>query len=524
MQISLIRFDRSLGSLTFNLLALVFWVLLDSAEAQAAPVSELQAGKARLVQKLEANQMEQQKRIGELRAYIKKYGKSPAHAEDGQALRFSIEPQQILDEEIRHQQERRAFLELIKKEDAQHIPALLQTIFLSCDQGACQHQLDYSTAEELIATFGSHALRPLLQSFKTLDAPRKESTLNLLVRIEPLQCPTTVLDRALTDPVFRVRAASLNVYNRNCAADAFYQRLNQLLAWESDPESLIYLLDQVPDDGKQNSLIYNRLIQLVQEQRVPVAKAFGKLCSRMMTPAKLDASELNIPFWLGVFEGHQSRQSCLVENLFLKLDQEKHLVKLHGLFRAAAEHRYRFSAIRGLYGLVSPDQPAYWNAIPGSDVKMLDLFQTHLSQEAMMAWINAPYATFGEQLLLTQWVGGDLSRVVPSTLRLQLEVRSPSNAVVSSTIQNVRLGQPFHFTLTPYASEFQEIRYQGNVLFDADTLNYRIRNFIVGFKPAGAGFEPVIPLTGSFETDLLLRQKSYKWKINLVPASNSVLN
>ena len=510
------------GEMMRRLFALVMLALLACiahAAPQAATAADYQAGKVRLIQALDKNLLDRQKQIDELRVYIKKYGKSPPPDEDRQAMRFSIDPQHLLEDAVRHQQEQRVFLELVKQEDAARLPALLKTIFLSCDQGACQHQLDYSTTEDLIAAYGNLALQPLLDGFKSLDAPRRESVLNLLLRIEPLQCPVSNLDRALLDPVFRVRAASLNVYKKNCSSEVFNQRLAQLLAKETEPDFLLYLLDQLPDEGVQNTQVYNRLIRLTQEKRIPADKALTKLCAASMRVAKLDAPALRLPFWLGVFDTQKSRQACLIENLFLKFDQEQHLLQLHELFRSAAEHRYHFSATQGLYGLKPSGQGSYWDAIPGADEAMLGLFQTHVSPASLGVWSKLPDATLGEKLLLTRWIGGDVRAMLPAMMQLQLEVRSPSGSVVSTGNQRVSLGQPFQFTLPPLVPDFQEVRYQGAVVFDPDQLAFRIKPLIVGLKPAGAGFEAVVPANGAFETDLLLQQQKYRWRIRLTPAS-----
>lgn len=505
-----------------NFFGLLAFVLLIGA-AQAAPLTssmtasmdEVNAGKARLLNKLETDLAESRKQADELRAYLRKYGSKPPPADDRQALRFSIDPQLVLNTALQRQQDQQAFLEMIRQTDARQIPQLLQTVFLSCEQGRCMHRLDYSAAEEAIAAFGAPALQPLLDGFKTLDAPRKESSLNLLLRITPAQCPTAVLDQALGDQVFRVRAASLNVYKRNCAAKAFDHSLNRLLERETEATHLIYLLDQVPEDGRQESQVFQRLIQLVQDRRIAVDQAFGKLCSRSMTNAPLNSARLDIPFWWKVFEANPARQGCLIENLFLKVDQEKSLRQLRPLFQSAAAHRYRFNAVQGLSGPATMT-PGCWDAIPGVDERMLAVFNRRLSPAAMRAWLAD--ATMGEKLLLTQWLGQDMQGALPGRLQLHLEVRSPAGEIVSSTIQPVKLGQPFQFTLAPRVTGFQEIRYDGTVTFDDTRLQYRIKPLIVGLKPAGAGFEAIIPVTGRFETDLLLRQEKFRWKIRLTPA------
>ena len=53
--------------------------------------------------------------------------------------------------------------------------------------------------EDFVAAFGVPALQALLDCFGELDAAKKESVLNLLLRVEPPLCPKAVLDRALAD-------------------------------------------------------------------------------------------------------------------------------------------------------------------------------------------------------------------------------------------------------------------------------------------------------------------------------------
>lgn len=480
-------------------------------------MEEMNAGKVRLLSKLETDLAESRKQADELRAYLRKYGSKPPPADDRQALRFSIDPQLLLNTALQRQQEQQEFLEIVRQTDARQIPDLLKAVLLSCEQGRCLHRLDYSAAEEAIAAFGAPALQPLLDSFKTLDMPRKESSLNLLLRIVPRQCPNTVLSQALNDQVFRVRAASLNVYKHNCTASAFEQSLNTLLERETDSSHLVYLLDQIPEDTGQNSMVFQRLIGLVQGRRIALDQAFGKLCSAAMSQAALNVNQLDIPFWWKVFEANPARQGCLIENLFLKVDQEKSLRQLRPLFQSAVAHRYRFNAVQGLSGPATMP-PGSWDAIPDADAQMLSVFEHRLSAATKREWLAD--AAMGEKLLLTQWLGQDVQGALPGRLQLHLEVRSPAGEIVSSTTQLVRLGQPFQFTLAPRVNSFQEIRYDGTVNFDAKRLQYRINPLVVGLKPSGAGFEANIPVTGSFETDLLLRQQKYRWRIKLTSATN----
>ena len=540
------------------LLLLVFQIGTIHAQTPAEPPIAFQAGKTRLIQKLEANLREQQKQIDELRAFVDQYGAEckpprctppPIYCLDEQGKlklpispdcewkwriaplandpkwRFAGNPLTELKAQHEHLQAQRNFLVLIKKEQAQNIPPLLKSVLLSCKQGVCQQQLNYSEVEDLIAAFGYLAFKPVLDEFKTLDANIKESILNLLLRVEPLQCPVAVLELALNDSVFRVRVAALGVFKKNCDYNTFQQHWAQLFKRETNPEYLLYLLDQIPDDDSRNTKVYNLVIDLIQNKRIPEENmqiAFGKLCAAPMQNATLDYAKLDIPFWLNLFETHQSRQACLVENLFLKLDQEKHLSGLQPLFRQAAEHHYHFSAVRGLYNFEPTKQFSYWDSIPGADVKMLALFKTHLSQKTLQTWAKDAHASLGEKLLISQWLGGDPAKLLPATLQLQLEVRSASNVVASQAVQNVQLNQPFQFVAPALKSDFQEISYSGTVRFDATKLSYRIENFVIHLKPSGAGFNPEIPVTGSFKTNLLVQpQKNYEWRIKLTPAIDS---
>jgi len=231
----------------------------------------------------------------------------------------------------------------------------------------------------------------------------------------------------------------------------------------------------------------------------------------------LNADALDISFWLQAFEAATSRRSCLIGHLFLHLDQEKQLNPLHSLFREAADHRYRFNSISTLSGFTTPSPYAYWDMLHGADQRFLTLLQTHLSNNTLNAWRHAPDATWGEILLLSQWLGEDTASLFPKRLRLRLEVRNPANKVVSDGTEEVTLGQPFDFTLSPRGADFQTIRYEGVLSFNPGTLNYTIKDFLVELNPAGVMFDISVPVTGHFETDLIQQQKKFRWKISLLP-------
>lgn len=469
------------------------------------PVDAFQAGKTRLVNKLEASIKGYQKDADDLQAAIA--GKTD--------LQLSIDPKQFLSEMTKRLELQRIFLAAINKEDAHHIPDLLAANYKSCDQGVCQNGVDASLLDDAIVAFGTIALQPLLDNLQAFPASKKEGVLNLTLQVEPRQCPSVILDTSLRDTEFRVRAAALKVYKNNCAVDEFFQRLDQLLAAETNPEFLIYLLDEVPEGSAESTRFHNVLLRLIQEKRIPVDAGFTKLCAAAINVVKLDADAIDIPFWLDVFATQPLRQSCLIDILFLKFSQEKHLIKLRPLLRAAAEHRYHFGAEQNLYGVTQVSHLAYWDSISGADEKMLAVFQQQLNRKTLRAWAGATDTSLGEKLLLARWLGDDPTKLLPHPLKLQIEVRSSAGIVVATTTQEVRLNQPFVFTIAPQSPGFQEINYRGTVRFDKDKLDFMIENFIVGLSPAGAGFTPTIPVAGSFKTDLLVHQEKLQWKITI---------
>lgn len=468
-------------------------------------VDAFQAGKSRLVSKVDA----------EIKAYEKDADDLRAATAGESKLQLSLDPKLFLREMTARLEQQRLFLATMNKEDPHHIPALLTANYLSCDQGVCQNGVDASLLEDAIVAFGILALQPLLDNLQGLAAPKKEGVFNLTLRVEPRLCPAAILDAAMHDPEFRVRAAALKVYKNSCASDAFFQHLDQLLAMETNPEFLIYLLDQVPEDSVESTRFHNVLVRLIQEKRIPVDLGFAKLCAATMTLVKLDVDAIDIPFWLDVFAAQPLRQSCLVDNLFLKFNREQHLVKLQPLLWAAAEHRYHFSAEQNLYGVVPVSQLAYWDSIPGADEKMLAGFEQHISRKTLRAWVVAAETPLGGKLLLARWLGEDPTKLLPNTLKLLIEVRSSAGVVVATAMQQVKLNQPFTFTDAPQSPQFQEINYRGTVRFDKDKLSYMIENFIVGLNPSGAGFVPVIPMMGSFKTDLLVHEEKYHWTITI---------
>ncbi len=475
-----------------------------------------QAGKARLVERLETVLREDQTRIDDLRAPLRPGAKEPAPGPGPWALDPAELRRNALSASIRHRDALSALLGIVEQEEPGRIPARLTSLFLSCGPRGCRDGLTLPEAEDFLVAFGAPALRALLGGFGGLDSAKKESVLHLLLRVDPALCPGDVLKEALSDPVFRVRSAALAVCGRNCAPADFQRSLESLLSRETDPALLLSLLEQVSGESGRNAWRYDELIRLVQGGRIPADEAFGQLCSATLSGEKPDAAVLDVPFWRNVFETHESRRACLVQNLFLRLDQERQLVPLRRLFLEAAGYRYGFGSTQGLYGPASPRPSSYWDSIPAAADQMLALFRAHLGPRTMRAWEKAPETPLGARLLLSQWLGNDPAGRIPGKLRLRIEVRSPTG-VVSSGERDVLLGQPFRFALPPLAPGSREVDYRGTVFFDSLRLRFGIRDFIVGLQPSGAGFAPVIPVDGRFETLLRSQGKELLWRIRLEP-------
>ena len=404
----------------------------------------------------------------------------------------------------------------MEQEEAGRVPARLKSLFLSCGPNGCRDGLTPQDVEDFVVAVGEPAIQALLDGFGGLDAAKKENVLHLLLRVDPRPCPKAVLQGALSDPVFRVRSAALGVSRHNCPPGDYQKSLETLVARETDPEFLLSLLEQASGEGGRNAWRRNELIRLVQGGRIPVDRAFGQLCSATLSAERPDAAALNVPFWLSVFETHESRRGCLVQNLFLGVEQDRQLEQLRRLLTEAAHHRYGFGSVQGLYGPVSPRPFPYWDSVPGAADQMLALFEARLGPRAMRAWERAPETPLGVKLLLSRWLGSDPAGRLPGELRLRIEVRSPS-AVVSAGERNVPLGMPFQFALPPLTPGFQDVDYRGTVYFDAARLSFGIRDFVVGLEPSGAGFAPMVPVDGRFETRLRSQGKEHLWKISLSP-------
>ncbi len=473
-----------------------------------------QAGKARLVEKLEAGIRDDQKSIDELRAFLRKGGRVPPSGPGPYAIDPAELGRHALDASIRHQGSWRVFLGVVEQEEAGRIPARLKSLFLSCGPHGCRDGLTPQDVEDFVVAAGAPALQALLDGFGGLDAAKKENVLHLLLRADPRPCPKGVLQGALSDPVFRVRSAALGVSRHNCPPGDFQQSLETLLARETDPELLLSLLEQASGEGGRNAWRRNELIRLVQGGRIPVDRAFGQLCSVTVPGEEPDAAALDVPFWLNVFETHESRRGCLVQNLFLGVEQDRQLEQLRRLLTEAASHRYGFGSVLGLYGPGSPRPFPYWDSIPGAADQMLASFEAGLDPQVLRAWERAPETPLGVKLLLSRWLGNDAAGRLPGTLRLRIEVRSPS-AVVSAGERDVQLGKPFQFALPSLTPGFQDVDYRGTVFFDPVRLSFGIRDFIVGLEPSGAGFAPMVPVDGRFETRLRSQGKEHLWKISL---------
>lgn len=473
-------------------------------------------GKARLVELLRAGLREEQQRVEELRSAPGRNGETPPPGREPLALDPAELRRNLLEAAQRHQGTLRALLGSVEQEDAALVPARLKSLLLSCGPHGCRDGLLLQEVEEFVVAFGAPALQALLDGFDTLDAAKKESVLHLLLRVEPRPCPKAVLERALSDPVFRVRFAALEASRQSCAPGEFRKSLETLLARETDPDFLLTLLDQASREKGRSGWSFNELIRLVQSGRIPAEKAFGPLCSATVSGEKPSGAALNVPFWWNLFATHASRRACLVQNLFLGLDEERSLTQLRGLFLEAAGNRYLFGSVQGLYGPPAGRPASYWDSVPGADERMLSLFRSHLGPRSMRAWKEAPDTPLGGRLLLGRWLGDDPSALLPRTLRLRIEVRSAAN-VVSSAEQVVELDRPFQFILPALVPGFQEVDYRGTLWFDSVRLCFGIRDFVVGLRPAGAGFSPVIPVDGLFRASLISQGKSFDWEIRLSP-------
>lgn len=495
--------------------ALLLLALPPTAPPAWGTAAEL-AGKARLVEVLRAGLRDEQRRADELRAFARKDGDVPTSTPEPSAIDPETLRRNVLAASLRRQGAWRTLLGTLEEEEAGRIPARLEALLLSCGPNGCQGGLVLHEVEDFVVAFGAPALKPLLDGFGSLDGAKKEVALHLLLRIEPRECPKAVLAAALADPGFRVRSAALDVTRRNCPSGDYQKSLEDLLASETDPEFLLYLLEQVSGDGGRNAWRTNELIRLVQSGRIPADKAFGQLCSATLSGEKPDAAGLNVPFWLGVFETHGSRRACLVQNLFLGLDQERQLVPLRRLFVEAAASRYHFGSVQGLYGPAAPRPASYWDSIPGAADRMLARFQARLGPRAMRAWKDAPDTPLGGRLLLGRWLGDDPAGLLPRTLRLRISVRSAA-VVVAEAQREVTLEKPFQLVLPPLAPGLREVDHRGTAWFDADRLCFGLRDFVVGLEPSGAGFAPTIPVDGLFRASLISRGKSFTWEISLSP-------
>jgi hypothetical protein len=428
-------------------------LLVASGQAypQGSDTAELRAGKARVVERLETTIrtiQEEQKQIGPQRHKPAQKEVPPLPREMRESLdhwaQASIAAQ-------------RAMLKTIQRTPAQQVPTLLADTFLSCSWAQCPDSLDPHSIETLITAFGVPALQLLLDRFHGADALKKEAILYALLRFAPPQCSASFLDDALRDPAFGIRAAAIRVYGKNCPEPAFHERLDRLLAQETNPEFLLHLLDEARQGSGLSAWAYDRLIRFAQDSRIPAAQALKRLCTEPAGTAGMPTAAIDVPFWLEVYDTNPQGRRCLVRHLFLKLGQEAQLIQLRRIFRAALDHRYGLSAVQGMSGTASPRQPAYWNAFGEDDQRLLTLFQARLSRPTMLAWMREPATSLGEKMLLARWLGEAPTALLPTTVRLRLEVRSASGALVSATVQTVRRDQPFGFTLAPAAAGFQQI-------------------------------------------------------------------
>lgn len=484
------------------------------AQESPAATSELERSKARLLAALTRSVTEQENEKAAFQAQLEQQGGMPTDQHGNP--RFTIPIEAVTAAAERRLASTKNLLAQLQPRPAPAIPAFLSNLFLSCHEGLCTDGITNDVVDDSIAAFGLPALQPVLAQWPQLNEWRKETALYLLLRVEPRDCPIPTLQTARGDTVFRVRAAALRVTRKNCPESDFVAALNQLLADEQNPEFLLALLDEVPTESAQAAPFRNRLLTLAEQKRLPLDKAFAAICDASKGNLPLASGARDIAFWHKAYADFPHRQTCLLEQIFLKLTDDGQLKQLRPLFHDAAEESYGLSATQGLYGRTAPtDAARRWNAAPALADAWLQHLRQHLSRATLKTWLATPETTLGEKLLLQSWLG--LPPVLPPEWRLSVTVTAAANRLVATGSQRIRTGQPFAFTIPPSAAGFQTIAYSGTLAFDAAKLQLAIPDFLVGLQPSGAGFAVNLPLTGRFSTPLSVNGQTYSWTLQATP-------
>lgn len=502
----------------FFCLVVLGLALATSAMAQESPVetAELERAKTRLLDALTRSVTEQKSEKAAFQAQVQQQGGMPTDQRGNPRFTMSLEAVTAAAE--RRLASTQHLLQQLQPLPAPAIPAFLSNLFLSCDEGHCTDGITNDTVDDGIAVFGLSALQPILAQLPKLNAWRKETALYLLLRVEPRHCPASALQTARGDSIFRVRAAALRVTRKNCTETEFVAALNQLLADEHNPEFLLALLDEVPTDSAQAAPFRNRLLDLAEKERIPLVKAFTALCDASKNQLPLETVKRDIAFWHKAYAEFPLRQTCLIEQIFLKLTDDRQLKLLRPIFHDAAEQSYGFSASQGLYGrTASTEATQRWHATPTLADSWLQHLRQHLSKATQKTWLTTPETTLGEKMLLQSWL--DMAPVLPPQWRLSLTVTTADNSLVAASTQIIRTGHPFSFSVAPRADGFQTIAYSGTLAFDAEKLQLAIPDFLVGLQPSGAGFSVSLPLTGRFSTPLSVNGQAYTWTLQLTPQS-----
>lgn len=405
------------------------------------------------------------------------------------------------------------FLTTVRTAPPAGVAGLLRDTFASCDdRGACLHGLTPDEITGFVTVHGAGALGAIYDTFATLDPWRREAALYAGLRIDPRPCPGNILDAAMSDPVFRVRAAGLALARGACDGADFTARLNTLLEKEASPEFLFALLEQIPADSPHNALLFPALINLVEQGRIPVASSFGMLCSAMMKDAPAGAKGPDAAFWVRAFHDHENRRACIAENIFLKVRTASDLLRMSSIMQAAADHAYGFGSTKALYG--SGPATSYWNAAPGLDRKILELFRTGLGSSDLRTLTEA-LPSGGARLVAAGWLGQDPAVLLPAKATLLIQVRDAATGSAITQHQEIVVrGRPFALTL-PAADGLPPITHTGTLGFDLETMRYVINDFLVGLHPHGAGMRAEIPFGGKFEADLQTGRRSLRWTITL---------
>jgi hypothetical protein len=482
---------------------LLLALIIGPQPASAATVAELTAAQQRLTTYLQGEITKSETGDIELRAMMKA----------GKPIEYAMDPRELL--KIGEEQ-RRSVKQLLKKVSAAQpaaLPSSLAALLTSCKQSKCEGGIDQSFLEDALIAYGPLVWPPLEAAWPGLDEYAQESVVYLSGRFAPSECRQSWLDTALQSSVHRVAFAALQVFKSTCDMGAFWPRLDARLEREKNPELLLALLDLVPDTVPQSTTYRRRLLELTETGRIPLAQAFPKICTEPAPKLDLVLRPINASFWLKAYQENPARQMCLVEALFVQLNNPQTLAELTPLLSDAASHLYGFTATTDLAGsFTTAPHLTQWDSRPGLDIALLSAFRQNLTPQTITTWFNQPGMALSDKMVLGYWLGQDPRSLLPAQLPLSITVTNAAGQIVSAHTAPLTLNTLFDFTV-PATGDFPAINYQGTLQFNGEALHYRIGTLLVGLKPAAAGFAVTLPLLGKFETDLNMGGQTYRWTL-----------